>query len=329
MFTHSIPTQKFAARISQFLREQATIILCINQEQDQQLDTTLIKGTHQKTVQVMESLNSVGLAGPKAERLFAEVMNGILGQFVAIQYAGKWTSPSKITEQLRDWIENRFSRFIVEVLAHIRDTDVDGRKVSNSISYGEMQKWQQMGIRKLGELRVDELFDIVAEWNVGSKGGIEDLREYVRDGRWRHHLTSMFCEALSRRLLQPGASTTEILQVYMAIIRAFTVLDPKGVLLDRVARPIRRYLRERDDTVYIVVGGLLADIEDDPPAPDTLYELAEELDATGGLPVDEKTEDIGDLDFNDLTWEPDPVDAPLGQSKFLPFRGTELTPRRE
>ena len=313
LFAHSIPTEAFKVQVSQFLKEQASTVLCINKAQDQQFDSDAISNAHRKTIRVMESLRTIGLAGPKAERLFAEVMSGILDQFVVIQFAEKWSAPSKIPEQLRDWIENRFSRFIIEVLAHAKGANLDSGKFSHSISYGDQFKWQQIGIRKLGELRVNELFDVVAEWKNGSQGAIEDLKHYIREGAWRFHLTSMFCDALSRRLLQPGASTTEILQIYIAIIRAFTLLDPKGVLLDRVARPIRRYLREREDTVNIVVGGLLADPQVDPPGSRVLHELARELkDTGGGLPMDENVEDLDDLDFDDMTWEPDPVDAPLG-----------------
>ena len=322
LFAHSIPTESFTIRVSQFLKEQASTVLCINEAQDQQLDSATISSAHRKTIRVMESLKNIGLAGPRAERLFAEVMSGILDQFVAIQFAGKWSAPSKIPEQLRDWIENRFSRYIVEVLAHVRDANNDSGKFSHAISYGDTLKWQQMGIRKLGELRVDELFDVVAYWSIENQGAIEDLKYYVREAQLRLHLTSMFCDALSRRLLHPGASTTEILQIYIAIIRAITILDPKGVLLDRVARPIRHYLREREDTVNIVVGGLLADPKDDPPASGVLYELAEELEATGGLPVDERAQDFDDLDFDDMMWEPDPVDAPFGQQLhrlFMPL----------
>ena len=317
LFAHSIPRESFNIQVSQFLEEQASTVLCIYEAQDQQLDSAIVSSAHRKTTRVMGSLKNIGLASPKAERLFAEVMSGILDQFVTIQFAGKWSAPSRIPEQLRDWIENRFSRFIVQVLAHARDADLDSEKFSHYISHGDTLKWQQIGIRKLGELRVDELFDVVAEWGIDSQGAIEDLKYYVREPKWRFHLTSMFCDALSRRLLQPGASTTEILQIYMAIIRAITMLDPKGVLLDRVARPIRRYLREREDTVNIVVGGLLADPDDDPPVPGVLYELAKELEATGGLPVDERAEDLDDLDFDDMMWEPDPVDAPLGQQLTL------------
>ena len=38
---------------------------------------------------------------------------------------------------------------------------------------------------------------------------------------------------------------------------------------------------------------------------------------TGGIPIDENSEDAGDLDFNDMSWEPDPVDAPLGTAILI------------
>lgn len=317
LFSYSIPLDYFARHVSHFLKQQASTVLSISERDGTGNKEATVASARDKTAKVMEALHHVGLTGPKVERIFAEVMNAVLGDFVVLRYTGKWAAPSRIPEELRDWVENRFSRFIVEVLAHLREDHNGLGGTSISVSYADTQKWQQMGIRKLGELRVGELFNIVADWNSGHQGAIEDLSHYVRDSRWRNHLTSEFCEVLSRRLLQPGASTTEILQIYMAIIRSFTILDSRGVLLDRVARPIRRYLRERDDTVTIVVGGLLANTEDDPPAPDVLYELAEELESTGGLPIDENVEDAGDLDFNDMSWEPDPVDAPLGTVSLI------------
>ena len=317
LFNHSITLDFFAQHVSQFLKQQASAVLDISDQDRGGVEDDAIENARDKTAKVMEGLHHVGLAGPKVERLFAEVMNAVLGESVVLRYTGKWAAPSRIPEELRDWIENRFARFIVEVLAHIRDDEKGHGRNPMLVSYADTQKWQQMGISKLGELRVGELFDIVADWNNGNQGAIEDLSHYVRDSRWRNHLTSEFCKVLSLRLLQPGASTTEILQIYIAIIRSFTILDSRGVLLDRVARPIRRYLRERDDTVTIVVGGLLANTEDDPPAPDVLYELAEELEMTGGIPIDENSEDAGDLDFNDMSWEPDPVDAPLGTAILI------------
>ncbi len=133
----------------------------------------------------------------------------------------------------------------------------------------------------------------------------------------RLHLTSSFAAVLSQRLLHPGASTIEILQIYISLIRAFSMLDPKGVLLDRVARPIRRYLRDREDTVKILVEGLLADTEDedgDPilPGGEVLVELAFELNKATELA--NQDDDDGELDWDDMQWVPDPVDAGPGKS---------------
>ena len=47
----------------------------------------------------------------------------------------------------------------------------------------------------------------------------------------------------TRRLLHPGADTKDILAQYVSIIRCLRFVDPPGVLLHKVADPIRKYLR--------------------------------------------------------------------------------------
>lgn len=46
-----------------------------------------------------------------------------------------------------------------------------------------------------------------------------------------------------KRLLHPGADTKDILTQYVSMIRCLRILDPPGVLLYKVADPVRRYLR--------------------------------------------------------------------------------------
>jgi hypothetical protein len=47
---------------------------------------------------------------------------------------------------------------------------------------------------------------------------------------------------LEARLLHQGATTEDILIAYVSAIRAFSVLDPTGVLLDVACDPIKYYL---------------------------------------------------------------------------------------
>jgi anaphase-promoting complex subunit 2 len=259
----------------------------------------------------LNGLQLVGLGGDKAQKVFAGVMNIMMTEFVRAAYTGKWETPTSAAQHLRHWIENVFARLAVQVLAIIH-TPPSGTQTSGSldVSFGDVEKWQEIGIARLGALRTSELFDVIVEWPA-STGAVEDLRYFTTHPAARAYVTQSFIGILNQRLLHPGASTVEILQLYISIIRAFHLLDPKGVLLDRIARPIRRYLRDRDDTVKVIVSGLLAeppaaDNQAIPTSGDTLVELSTELAKAHQLSIQSNT---SDLDWDDMNWVPDPVDA--------------------
>lgn len=308
LFTYTLPKQRVADNLTGFFRQQCSLILDDGENNGMQGALSPIPDVRRRTLKLMQNLQSVGLGGYQAQRVFAEVMSDTLTSHIKSTYSGQWASPSTVVDQLRDWVENKFSRFVVEILACVKAADASPAGQYTAYPYSDVERWQDMGINKLGALRTDELFDVIVDWGNGSQGAIEDLKRYVNSPSSRSQLTTTFTDVLSHRLLQPGASTTQILQIYISIIRAFTLLDPKGVLLDRVARPIRRYLRERDDTVTIVVGGLLADPDDDSSAGDVLLELANVMNETSAL-KDEMDADDGELDYDDMNWMPDPIDA--------------------
>ncbi|MCJ1430711.1 hypothetical protein MMC27_000061 [Xylographa pallens] len=314
MVAESLSQSSFASRLRTFLRLRGQIVLRLpsvdSNDKDVMEDTAEANWTkaRRETHNLMRSINDVGLGGAQAQRVFAEVMSELLTAYVNATYAGQWVSPSTAPDELKNWVENNFARFAVEVLACLeskeKSTSVDR---SVQVSAADLENWKQRAICDLGVLRIKELFEIVVDWDNGSRGAIEDLKQYTTTTAARSHLTNSFSNVLSQRLLQPGASTTEILQVYICIIRAFDVLDPKGVLLDRLARPIRRYLRDRDDTAKIIVGGLLAEETDDPGNTDVLIELAVELNKASNIASGD--DDEGEMDWDDMNWVPDPVDA--------------------
>ncbi|MCJ1381604.1 hypothetical protein MMC17_004715 [Xylographa soralifera] len=314
MVAESLSQSSFASRLRTFLNLRGQIVLRLPSadsiDKDAMEDTAEANWTNarRETHSLMKSINDIGLGGAQAQRIFAEVMSELLTTYVNATYAGQWVSPSNVPDELKNWVENNFARFAVEVLACLgskeKSTSVDQ---SVQVTAADLENWKQRAICDLGALRIKELFEIVVDWDNGSRGAIEDLKHYTTTTAARSHLTNSFSNVLSQRLLQPGASTTEILQVYICIIRAFAVLDPKGVLLDRLARPIRRYLRDRDDTAKIIVGGLLADETDDPGNTDALIELAVELNKASNIASGD--DDDGEMDWDDMNWVPDPVDA--------------------
>ncbi|EER39261.1 anaphase-promoting complex subunit [Histoplasma capsulatum H143] len=320
--TFALPSADISYLLSEELATQSLIILGVHNEEDEectlendsiaddgmdidQIFTTsyskwknepsperrlqMISGENEEVTQtrnqllhLLEGLQEVGLGGSNGQKIFAGVMNNILTEFVTSAYAGQWESPSLVDEHLRQWTEHVFARLVVRIL-HIFKTNDDGALPEErlDVTLGDVKRWQEMGIARLGALRISELFDVIVEWD-SSSGAIEDLKHYTTNPATRLYLASSFVSMLIQRLLHPGASTVEILQMYISIIRAFSQLDPRGVLLNHVARPIRRYLRDRDDTVKVIVGGLLADTVDADGQPitsssDTLVELAMEL----------------------------------------------------
>ncbi|PKY03245.1 anaphase-promoting complex subunit ApcB [Aspergillus campestris IBT 28561] len=271
---------------------------------------TRVAAAREKLLSLLHGLQLVGLGGEKAQKVFAGVMNAMMSEFIRTAYANQWEGPSLASSHLRHWIENVFARLVVQVLSVINVPE-SGQKEPDQldVNLNDVEKWQEIGISRLGSLRTSELFDVIVEWPASS-GAIEDLRHFITYPAARSHLTHSFVATLNRRLLHPGASTVEILQVYISIIRSFNLLDPKGVLLDRIARPIRRYLRDRDDTVRVIVGGLLADPADaDAQASssgDKLVELSAELTKAHQNSL---RGEKGELDWDDMSWVPDPVDA--------------------
>jgi anaphase-promoting complex subunit 2 len=104
-------------------------------------------------------------------------------------------------------------------------------------------------------LRSNELFDMIASFP-DSMIAIRELRDVANASNSSNVIGKVFGSELQRRLLHLGASTKQILDMYISVIRALRVLDPSDTLLNHVTKPVRRYLRDRKDTVRTIVSSL-------------------------------------------------------------------------
>ncbi|KAL7789454.1 hypothetical protein V8C37DRAFT_386567 [Trichoderma ceciliae] len=258
---------------------------------------------------LLESLQNVGLGGDKFQVLFAEMMDACMQDFIKDSYTRVWrvsdgrrnprpTTGPLCLNHLCDWTENHYGRLAVEVLGCL-----GGR-----VAWNDVERWRGVAIGRLATLRMHELFDIVLHWPE-SKGGLDDLASSVTTPQRRLQLTDAFSATLQARLLHPGRSTRDILQTYISMIRTFHALDHSKVLLDRVVPALKLCLWNRDDAIRIVVTGLLANPGTANPDENKgkLVELALILNETSQQQQGRADEE--DLDWNDMTWVPDPVDA--------------------
>lgn len=265
--------------------------------------------SREELLSLLESLQKVGLAGDKFQVLFAELMDNCMHEFIQTAYTGVWDAPEVkdgITgstmpgcmAHLYDWVENQYGRLAAEVFG----------RLGGHVQWAEVEQWRDIAIGRLATLRTHELFDIVLHWPE-TRGGLDDLGYSVTTPQRRLELTDTFSAALQHRLLHPGRSTLEILQTYISMIRTFHALDHSKVLLDRVVHALQLYLCQRDDAIRIVVTGLLANPAGDHAmeAKTKLVELAvviNEASQQQRTAIDEE-----DLDWDDMNWVPDPVDA--------------------
>ncbi|KAK4611533.1 Anaphase-promoting complex subunit 2 [Fulvia fulva] len=251
----------------------------------------------------LHELHDVGLGGTVGQRAFAHAVHRIL-EGPAVErpcFQVSWTGKDTVIPSLRLWINEQFVPAVQRAVATLSGDP------STRLPH---QQFVSAAVSSFGRRRVEGLFNYVSMWP-DSRGGVLDVREYLisTNSSDKAHLCSSFTEQIQRRLLHAGASTTEILSIYVSVINVFKLLDSRGVLLEKVAIPIRNYLRGREDTVTVIAASFLAEIdkdgeihgqEPDKVCPDiTLAIASSAVDA----------EDDRLLNWDDMNWVPDPIDA--------------------
>lgn len=343
-------------RLSQSLRllldDKISVILGMPSDDSAPPSMSQRESERDKLLACIDSLYAVGLCGDEFQIILAEVMSRVMTRYIYGTYSKKWQAqsppfrrplaslpiqtehgqqrqryngcsfddapgllPHEVSNSvssesvwdLCDWIENRYARLAMEIL---------NRLVSAEVSWANVEVWKEMGIGRLAFLRTGELFEVSKTWP-NSMGALNDLRASINTPQKPLQLTDSFAKQLREHLLHPGTSTLQILRVYISMIRSFHALDHSKVLLDRVAFPLQLYLCSRDDTVRIIITGLLSDTDissgkEPAERADILIELAEELNS-GRDSFDHRVDEK--LDWDDPDWQPDPVDAGPGYKR--------------
>ncbi|SMY28887.1 unnamed protein product [Zymoseptoria tritici ST99CH_1A5] len=253
---------------------------------------------------LLSRIGSTISSGSNKERAAALAVHRILRD-AAVQrrcFQVDWSGRASVMPKLRGWIRDCFVPATEQAISTLTGEALLKLPAEQFVSAAE---------NHLGRSRVSSLFDYVRSWP-SSQGAILDIREYLSTNgpNEKAHLCASFLDQFQRRLLHAGASTTEILGIYISVIHVFQALDSRGVLLEKVASRIRNYLRGRDDTATIIADSLLADIDEvngtvtghdpDKVCPDIAHEVITSA-------VDAKNDKM--IDWSDMTWMPDPIDA--------------------
>ncbi|KAJ7028436.1 hypothetical protein C8F04DRAFT_1119316 [Mycena alexandri] len=242
----------------------------------------------QHTPQMWEAFEILGLTD-RYEGIIASVGYERIEDYVRETCAGKWDAPC--LEGLRAWMTEQIVPWMLPMYAKGAINTEDARGMLQNVG----SRFDFHMNKTLCDLRTSEIFDIIIDFP-DSMGALQDLKECLQRVDQRASLVQSLRKANRKRLLHPGADTKLILSQYVATIKCLRIVDPPGVLLFKVADPIRRYLRERPDTIRSIVANLVGD--DD--SGDSLVDENEPIQPLQQLETE---------DYNDPHWDPEPIDA--------------------
>lgn len=208
---------------------------------------------------------------------------------VAETCAGKWDEP--MLAELRMWMGKAVVPWMLKVFVRngYHKEEVQGHLSAIGSRF-------DFHVNKaLCALRISEIWDIIVDYP-DTIPALQDLRECVNRVDQREELVKALRKQNAKRLLHPGADTKVILGQYVSTIKCLRLIDPPGVLLYKVADPIRQYLRERPDTIRCIVASLVGDDE----SGDSLLEDNEPIQ-----PIQQPEAE----DYSDPNWDPEPIDA--------------------
>ncbi|RLV94923.1 Anaphase-promoting complex subunit 2 [Spathaspora sp. JA1] len=237
---------------------------------------------HLELIDVITTLNSIGLTA-EVHHTMIQLSISTIKQNIQEIATGKWTV--HILKQINNYITTRIYPTFSLITSYTESPVVSYLSSLTTIAHVE-----------LVHLRINEIYSMVSTYP-SSIPALEELYLCLSTANKRRQLTARFIESIRKNLLHSGADTIDIIHIYMKTMRSFLIIDPRGVLLDQVIRPIRKYLKTRDDVIIKLVHGLL---DNDPNS--KLYELSVEL-TRKQHPHSIVVKDDG------LKWTPDPIDA--------------------
>ncbi len=223
-------------------------------------------------------------------------VNALLGTLICSElykhitiYAKLWHEP--ILPLFTSWL----SKSLVSLILNFIDIDTE-----NEEDIDLLEILIETGMKKIMKERILQSYDLVVDYP-NSISALEEMDVWLITPKQRADLATVFIRECFDNLLHSGTNTSDIITFYISVIRSFSIIDPKLVLLDKVKRPIRKYLKDRDDTIENIVSGLIGESSDT-----KLNELYEALKAHKNL---QNKKEPPQTDEFTMEWSPDPVDT--------------------
>lgn len=218
-----------------------------------------------------------------------------IGKYEIVKMVDSLQEEATVLKRVMAWVVNELCQRLTPLLASNDDRQILQDSLSDIV--------YKVTIKK----RMETLVNLVGLYPQ-SVSTLEELNVCLSNGRdmvERDGVVAEFINQVDTHLLLPSIGTAEIMKFYIKTIRAFLIIDHRGVMLDKVARSIREYLALRPDTVTNTINGIL----DSNPNTNDLYEIHQELVKSSAL-VTKTQMSVNAQSFAQyLEWSPEPLEA--------------------
>ncbi|KIJ64413.1 hypothetical protein HYDPIDRAFT_175406 [Hydnomerulius pinastri MD-312] len=280
-YTLAFQTHLFSILPASFARGVKTLVAAT-------LERTISQPSDQHDRALWQAFDALSLI-ERYETLIASVGYEYIEAHVLEECIGKWAEP--MLASLRSWMIDKIVPWMLWPFAR----GASNADEAKTMMQGVGSRFDFHMHKTLCDLRTREIFDIIVDFP-DSIGALQDLKECLQRVDQRAELVQSIRRSNKKRLLHPGADTKDILLSYVSTIKCLRIVDPPGVLLFKVADPIRRYLRDRPDTIRCIVASLVGDGE----SGDSLIDDNEPIQ-----PLQQPEME----NYADPDWTPEPIDA--------------------
>jgi anaphase-promoting complex subunit 2 len=203
-----------------------------------------------------------------------------------------------VLDSLKEWEDEVFVPFIGQTFSY------EHADILESIRHKLLEEFIV--------IRAEKIFEMITEFP-DSLEALKELRDSITTCGNIGLVGRLVRCTLVRRLLHLGASTSQILDFYVSMIKALRVIDPSDALLNYVAVPVRKYLKERKDAIRCIISSLTDSKDSD---------LHSELKHGGSLAygMDEDDEDFGPGE----NWQPRKRNKELADASISSSRGLDI-----
>lgn len=183
--------------------------------------------------------------------------------------------------QLRTWLETSLYQFLDRLYFPSMS------EVNRESFLRNYQNLVQVSFEIFVRIRSKRLFDMITDYP-DSRPFLLELKECTMfHNSYLTIIGKELRKILNKRLLHLGASTSQILEFYVSMIKSLRLIDSSDILLNYVAAPVRQYLKLRRDTIRCIISSLTESKDSE------LYdELKQGSSLAYGI-VDEDDEDQG------------------------------------